>query len=169
MPERLRVSRKGRFEKYSLLTGDRSLPSGTGSGRITVSGSIPGEKRGSTLCTPSEAARLLTAWLDGGSLLHLAVDGLPVDESVYIEEMALAYAGGFGDCGYEITFLIVQGVQSGQRTYTVRQGDTLWSIARKTLGGGEYADLLRNANRAALEESGGLRAGMLLAIPEVKK
>ena len=49
--------------------------------------------------------------------------------------------------------------------YTVKKGDTLWSIARQLYGKGSAWPRIYDANRDQLSEPGRLRAGMRLLIP----
>ncbi len=50
-------------------------------------------------------------------------------------------------------------------TYTVRKGETLYSIAKKMYGCTTYWTLIRDANRAKIEASGDVRAGTKLVLP----
>ena len=49
--------------------------------------------------------------------------------------------------------------------YTVKKGDTLWSIAKKMYGKGSLWSRIYEANRDQLPEPSRLRAGMRLQIP----
>lgn len=49
--------------------------------------------------------------------------------------------------------------------YTVKKGDTLWSIARQFYGKGSLWPRIYDANREQLSEPGRLRAGMRLVVP----
>lgn len=51
------------------------------------------------------------------------------------------------------------------RTYTVRPGDTLSSISKSQYGTVKHADLIYQANRAALSSPDDIRVGQVLAIP----
>jgi phage tail protein X len=53
------------------------------------------------------------------------------------------------------------------RTYTVQQGDSLWTIARKVYGQGTGWQAIYEANRDQLPEPGRLKRGMQLTIPEL--
>ncbi len=55
---------------------------------------------------------------------------------------------------------------SGSRTYVVRKGDSLWRIARETLGQGTDFPKILDANRDLLGDNGDdLQVGMTLVIP----
>ncbi len=55
------------------------------------------------------------------------------------------------------------------KTYTVQAGDTLYSIAKKTLGdGGRYAEI-QALNKDILPDANKLKVGMVLKLPEAAK
>lgn len=178
LPESLEYSRFGRFEQLKLLDGDASLPTGETAGRISFSGKLPGSKRSGAYIesrrAPGEVQKLWAAWLEGKRRLRIVVGGTPIDESVYLESFKLTFAGGFGDCDYSISFLRAGSVDYGEsagskvpHTYTVMAGDTLWDIARRTLGDGASYGAIFDANYDAIVKSGGIRPGMTITIPEV--
>lgn len=51
------------------------------------------------------------------------------------------------------------------KSYTVKQGDTLWSISAKYLGSGAKYMTIYNANRNILSNPNIIKAGQVLAIP----
>ena len=106
-------------------------------------------------------------------------DRLPVVGGVFalcgqVIYVLRVHQGGFGDCDYAISFLRAGSVDYGEssgsnvpHTYTVMAGDTLWDIARRTLGDGASYGAIFDANYDAIVKSGGIRPGMTLTIPEV--
>ena len=61
---------------------------------------------------------------------------------------------------------IKKAVASGKKEYIVQPGDSLWSIAQKTLGdGSRYEDILR-ANRRVIDDEESISVGMKLKIPK---
>jgi nucleoid-associated protein YgaU len=54
---------------------------------------------------------------------------------------------------------------SGQRTYTVRAGDTLSAIAQDQYGSSGKAELIFDANRDKMKDRDELKIGMVLTIP----
>lgn len=178
LPERLEYSRAGRFEQLRLLDGDAHLPTGESAGRISFSGKLPGPGRSGAYIdsyrAPGEVQKLWAGWLEDGRRLRIVVGGTPIDESVYLESFRLSFAGGFGDCDFSIAFLRAGGTDYGRsapvsaaRTYTVLEGDTPWSVARRALGSGERFDEIFELNYDRIVSAGGLRPGLKLAIPQV--
>jgi nucleoid-associated protein YgaU len=55
---------------------------------------------------------------------------------------------------------------AGPRRHTVREGDTLFSLARDYYGGAEKFDLIYRANRGVLSQPDPLPVGVELVIPE---
>lgn len=51
------------------------------------------------------------------------------------------------------------------KTYTVKTGDTLWSIARKTLGNGSRHTEIFNLNRNIISNPNVIRVGQVLRLP----
>jgi len=51
------------------------------------------------------------------------------------------------------------------KTYTVQTGDTLWAIARKTLGNGNRHPEIFNLNRSIVTRPNLIRAGQVLTLP----
>jgi nucleoid-associated protein YgaU len=54
----------------------------------------------------------------------------------------------------------------GRRTYVVKEGDSLWSIAEKELGNTRWINRLTEANRGQIDPNN-LKVGQVLVIPDV--
>jgi len=54
----------------------------------------------------------------------------------------------------------------GRRTYVVKEGDSLWSIADKELGSARWVSRLAEANRGQIDPNN-LKVGQVLVIPDV--
>ena len=50
-------------------------------------------------------------------------------------------------------------------TYTVKKGDTLWSIARKYYGDGKKWRKIFEANLKVIKNPNQIKAGMVLVVP----
>jgi len=55
---------------------------------------------------------------------------------------------------------------AGRRTYVVKEGDSLWSIADKELGSARWVSRLAEANRGQIDPNN-LKVGQVLVIPDV--
>lgn len=75
---------------------------------------------------------------------------------IYVGQVLLIYPS-IGDGTY-IT-------QSGAKTYTVKRGDTLWSIAEGMYGKGKRWKKIYEANKGTLSDPNKLYAGQILIIP----
>ena len=50
-------------------------------------------------------------------------------------------------------------------TYTIKKGDSLWTVSQKVYGDGKYWKKIFDANKGKLSSSGKVREGMVLTIP----
>ena len=96
----------------------------------------------------------------------LLITETPINHSVYLENYTMTYSGGYGDYDCNISFIHAKELTASTQDktggaakdderpskpaesfYTVKSGDTLWDIARKSLGEGnrytEIAELIR--------------------------
>jgi nucleoid-associated protein YgaU len=58
-------------------------------------------------------------------------------------------------------------VRTAARTVVVHEGDTLYSIARRSYGDGEKWDLIYNANKSKISDPDKVPAGVTLTIPQI--
>lgn len=126
---------------------------------------------------PAEIIDIIQHWRNTHTTLELLITETPLHLDVWIEEFHHNWGGGHGDADYSITLvqarkLVVytdaewQAAQASgaaplsparqrttpppPRTYTVQPGDTLWAIAKRTLGAGERWREIWQANRAVI-------------------
>lgn len=143
---------------------------------------------------PDSLVAQLSEYRNAGTRLRLLVTETPLNLDVFIKEFEHTWGGGFGDCEYRITLVEWRdlkiytedeweargaAVQDNAlpparieppvpAQYTVAAGDTLWAIAKKTLGdGGRWREIYEDeANRVAIgPDPNILQAGMVLQIP----
>lgn len=193
-PERVRVAAGARMQAFDLLDlGEVRLPRGREPVRIAWEGLFPGAERRREPYVrewrpPRDLVAQIEAWRDEGARLRLLVTETPINVDVYIEGFEHEWGGGYGDCLYrlevvEARALVVpvvdaprHGAQASVRqerlpspppaTYTVRRGDTLWTIAKRFLGNGARWREVYEANRRVIgPDPNALRVGIVLRIP----
>lgn len=126
---------------------------------------------------PKELVGLLSLWRSQGTKLRLLVTETPINHDVYFDgenSFQHEWRGGHGDCWYSIRLVqardlvvltdaerqagaAISGSSQGQvpvrpvpppqKTYVVKPGDTLWAIAKLTLGDGSRWREIYEANR----------------------
>ena len=161
------------FDVISL--GEISLPRGRVPTRFSFEGFFPGEARRNdpmvkSWRSPKELAGILSLWRNEGTKLRLLVTETPINHDVYFDgdgSFKHEWWGGHGDCWYSLRFVearelivrdegetapdVVATTQQTRptppapKTYTVKPGDTLWAIAKQTLGdGGRWREIYNN-------------------------
>ena len=121
---------------------------------------------------PKEIVGQLSIWRNEGTKLRLLVTETPINHDVYFDgddSFEHEWRGGHGDCWYSLRFIEAREMvimaeneirpsptmvsstatsrpaPSTPKTYTVKPGDTLWAIAKKTLGdGGRWREIYNN-------------------------
>jgi len=126
---------------------------------------------------PKELAGILSQWRNDGVKLRLLVTETPINHDVYFDgdnSFQHEWRGGYGDCWYSIRLVeareMVISAEGEARqaiatttstaparpappppkTYMVKPGDTLWMIAKKTLGDGSKWKDIYNANKSII-------------------
>lgn len=189
---------------YEILgLGTVEVPSGTELGRWSWKSAFPGKHRQNDPMirgiwyTPEDYDRVLNDWKKNGTELNLLVTGYPINADVYLREYRAAAAGAFGDIHYEMAFTeirkiavtttkvdplpITRPAAAPSNTYTIKAGDTLWSIAQKFYGDGSKWKLIYDANKDIIEKTARehgrsssenghwIYPGVTLVIPEASK
>ncbi|MBO8169355.1 MAG: LysM peptidoglycan-binding domain-containing protein [Thermoanaerobacteraceae bacterium] len=181
------------FEVINL--GDIELPRGITPARISWEGFFPGQARENAVFVkswqdPKVLVRLISLWRRNNTKVRLLVTETPLNLDCYIEAFEHTWSGGYGDCQYRIELVearelviltdvekqkrtIVGGQKSvpkrpappPPKTYTVKPGDTLWVIAKKTLGDGSRWRDIYNANVSVIgKDPNVLKPGQVLRI-----
>lgn len=125
---------------------------------------------------PASCVRTLTNYMKQGKVLNLIVTDTWINEDVTISSFTAASYGAYGNIRYSIELAVKQPLQiyntnemkiatftkkttprstatkPTQRKYTVKQGDTLWGIARKYYGKGTQWQKIYNANKSTIEQ-----------------
>lgn len=141
---------------------------------------------------PKEIAGILSAWRNDGTKLRLLVTETPINHDVYFDgdgSFEHGWRGGYGDCWYSLRFvearelvIMAEGeirqavaavagaaparpVPPAPKTYTVKPGDTLWAIAKKTLGdGGRWREIYNNNTNVIGKDPNLIFPGQVLRI-----
>ncbi len=141
---------------------------------------------------PKELVGIFSRWRNEGVKLRLLVTETPVNHDVYFDgdgSFEHEWRGGYGDCWYSLRFVearelvimaegevrqattAVAGAAPARpappapKTYTVKSGDTLWAIAKKTLGDGSRWREIYQANASVIGKDPNLiRPGQVLRI-----
>jgi len=145
---------------------------------------------------PTELVNVLQEFRDTGERVQLLITGTPLNLEVYIETFEHTWGGGFGDCAYTLSLVQARelkvytesewkrlskeqtftatmpartrSVPSPPKTYTVKSGDSLFLIAKKTLGSGTAWRKIYDvpANRKIIGPNPNLiQPGQVLQIP----
>lgn len=155
-PERITCQTGNRIQAFNVIElGDISLPRGRVPTHFSFEGFFPGEARRDdpmvkSWRSPKDIVEQLTAWRNEEVRLRLLVTETTINHDVYFDgndSFEYEFRGGHGDCWYTMRFVeareMVLLTEARARpappipkTYTVKPGDTLWAIAKKTLGDG---------------------------------
>lgn len=141
--------------------------------------------------SPKELTDILSTWRNESVKLRLLVTETPINHDVYFDgegSFEHEWYGGHGDCQYSLRFveareLIIQPevtpsapaaaitpqqtrpAPPAKKTYTVKSGDTLWAIAKRTLGDGSRWKEIYNNNTGVIGKDPNLiRPGQVLRI-----
>lgn len=182
LPERIEYSSGGAlFASYDIMNkGEVAVPTGTGLATVSWDSVFPGSGRNDdsmqrgTWKDPSTYHNILEDWRAKGTELNLMVIGYPINIDVFLEDYEAAPAGGFGDMEYRVTFKEARDLtitsttqktttkttttntkRSAPKTksYTIKKGDCLWSIAQKQMGAGSKWKTLYEANKDIIEKT----------------
>ncbi len=179
-----------------LELGELRLPRGKEPARISWDGLFPGAARAAlpfvrSWRPPQELVAELQAFRDRGERVGLLVTETPLNLDVYVETFEHAWGGAYGDCNYRLQLVQARDLavytdaewharKAAQpqadrasrpappppKSYIVRSGDTLWAIAKRTLGDGSCWRELHEANRGVIGPDANLiRPGQVLRIP----
>lgn len=166
---------------YDIIgKGKVAIPTGVGLATCSWESVFPGAYRtdksllhGSWI-KPETYQKTLTDWKKKKTKLNLLVVGYPINMNVYLTDFSAAPSGAFGDIAYTISFTEARTItvksssstgsassnnaskprsEKKSSSYTIKSGDTLWSIAKKTLGSGSRWKEIYNLNKSIIEST----------------
>lgn len=184
-----------RFASYEILDmGDVRRVSGTNLSEASWNSTLPGAGRKDLPFLrgdwqdPLKYQQLWSSWRVNGTPLRLLIPNTPVNIDMMLDDYTVSYEGAYGDYQYtlklcswrELTVTstrpgtartqgrvapLVRGTPAQAAVYTVKPGESLWSIAARpeVFGDGAQWARLYQANKAALDAEAarrGMGAGM---------
>lgn len=169
-PSEISVSRPNRNRVASLAMGDTvNLWGGRGLREVTLTTFLPSLKSPfSNGNDPEAILSMLKRWQDSGDPVRLILSGSDINDAFLIEDVTEHLREGDRDVGISITLReykfksalaaladsrLAHAARPDERslpqTYTVKDGDTLWSIACRFYGDGAYWQTLAAKNSIA--------------------
>lgn len=168
-----------------MSLGEIRLPVGEKLKSFSWQGILPGEARKDHPFlqygwrSPKQIQEILSLWRTTGAKLRLLITETPINEDVYLAGYQMTYSGGYGDYHYQISFVAAKELgikparlgsgnaaynsrtranqvnQQQSAGYTVKQGDSLWSVAQKMLGQGGRYDEIYQLNKSLMDARNG--------------
>lgn len=179
-----------------LELGTIKFPRGKEPASVSWEGTLPGKGRvGQPFVKdwrpPVELLDMLQGWRDTGARLRLLITESAFNLDVYVERLTHGLGGGMGDVPYtlqlsqhrDVVFLTdaeymtraagaasatapARPTKAVPSTYTVADGDSLWGIAKQTLGDGSQWRRIYELNQAAIgADPDVIQPGAVLRIP----
>ena len=157
IPSRIAVSRPNTNRVRDLaMGGSVNIWGGRGLRSVKLETFLPAETSPFyTGQAPETALAMLKSWQDSGDPVRLIISGSDINDAFLIEDVSETLAEGDRDVGLALTlreykFKSALAALAGEsaavqkrtdervtpRTYTVKQGDTLWDIACRFYGDG---------------------------------
>jgi len=193
-PERITAQTESKIQTFEVINlGDVALPRGITPARLSWESFFPGEARKDAIFVrewqdPKSLVGTISGWRRNNTKVRLLVTETPLNLDCYIETFEHTWGGGYGDAQYRIELvearelLVVAEGEARQattaagvalarpappppKTYTVKPGDSLWAIAKKTLGDGSKWRDIYNANVSVIgKDPNVLKPGQVLRI-----
>lgn len=176
LPDEIKFSVGGiETASYKIINkGEVAIPTGTDLANFAWDSVWPGEYRTDKSLMrgpwkdPKTYHNILADWLVKGTKLNIMVTGYPINKNVYLKKYEATAAGGFGDMAYSLEFVEDRELNvtwtnttstkrpsstSSTTKYTIKKGDTLWSIAQKYYSDGSKWETIYKANKSIIEST----------------
>ncbi len=182
LPEQISFSCGAKYVSYDIADlGVAEFPAGVEPKAVSWSGVFYGEafKDFSPIVqkwkAPLEIQNLLNEWVSGGTKLKLVISNTPINMDVTLASFDMTYKGPYGNYEYTLSFKeyvdlkvtvikksttttttqpeTVRNIKPAPSTYTIKTGDTLWSIAYKYYKSGTKYTVIYNANKNTIESA----------------
>jgi LysM repeat protein len=192
LPDKVSLKISSQTRSYNLMTvGEVKIPYGTGLQEISFESFFPGASRKTQPFVrvwkePKSCFDWLFAAMKQSQELKLLVTGTPINLNVFIEDFPPDFQYGFGDYFYSITFKEQKHItvltesqmqakysksrpasaaKSKAKSYTVKSGDCLWTIAQRYLGSGAKYMQIYNLNKNIIKNPRLIYPGQVLKLP----
>lgn len=167
------------FASFDILNrGEVAVPTGSELSALSWNSEFPGELRKNdpmirgSWKAPKTYNSILESWKNNGTELNIMVTGYPINADVYLKGYTATATGAFGDIAYEVAFVEARDITiksskvqtpapakpakrpaAKGKSYTIKQGDNLWTIAYKFYGTGTKWKTIYNANKDIIEKT----------------
>lgn len=166
---------------YEIMgKGEVVIPTGVGLATCSWESIFPGMYRTDRSLMrgswkkPESYQKTLVDWKKKKTKLNLLVVGYPINLCVYLADFQTVASGAFGDIAYTVSFkearsISVTAITTGKSSknvisnalrtvrenasYTIKSGDTLWSIAKSQLGSGSRWTEIYRENKSVIEST----------------
>ncbi len=180
LPEEVTVEAATVFQTFDIIdTGEVKIPRGEKLTGFSWKGTLPGEMlryRSDIIKThywmpPEVMIGCWSMWRRNGTKLRLMLTGTVINHDVYLSDYTITNKGAGGNVDYEISFVAAKDLivytldEEAARaemsrpatevpaTYTVKDGDSLWSICEMYYGDGTRCMDLYYKNYEVIDEA----------------
>ncbi len=186
LPEEITIEAESSFQTYNIIDiGEIKVPRGEKLVGFSWSGMLPGESlrynknliKTHYWMPPANMQGCWSMWRRNGTKLRLMVTGTVINHDVYLSSYTVTNKGAGGTLYYDIEFVVAKDMavytvdEENQRadftrpaqdipaTYTVKDGESLWSIAEQFYGDGcrcmdlywKNAELIDESNKGEMK------------------